>query len=115
MKKIVILAFSAILFAALMPAFAIEEAEETEFAYGTVGSIDISSGIIIIKEQDYDTGIERDGTYYLDPDTDFENIGSIDEIVSGNDVDISYIVKEDGRKLIKFISVYKPELEAEEE
>ncbi|MBU4487524.1 MAG: hypothetical protein KKI13_00440 [Candidatus Omnitrophica bacterium] len=95
--------------------FAIDKAEETEFAYGTVTSVDIPSGVVVIKEQNYDTGIEADVTYYLGPDTDYENIDSISEIALGNDVDISYIVKEDAKKVIRFISVYEPELEAEEE
>ncbi len=95
--------------------FAIEEAGETEFAYGTVKSVDLSSGIMVIKEQDYDTGEEYDITYYLSPDTDYENIDSIGEIASGNDVDVSYVTKEGGKKAIKFISVYRPELESEEE
>ncbi len=95
--------------------FSIEETEETEFAYGTVASVDLSAGTVVIKEQDYDTDIKRDVTYYFSPDTDFENANSINEIAVGNDVDISYLTKDDGKKIIKFISVYRPELEEEEE
>ena len=97
------------------PSFSIDETEETEFAYGTVASIDLSAGTIVIKEQDYDTDIEQDVTYYFSPDTDFENINSIDEIAVGNDIDISYLAKDGGKKVIKFISVYRPELEEEAE
>ncbi len=113
-----ILISALLFFTAVHPArtaFAADETENTEYAYGTVMSIDLAAGIIVIKEQDYDSGTETRVTYYLIPDTAFENVNSLNEIAADNDVDISYIVKEDGKKVIKFISVYKPELEDEEE
>lgn len=92
-----------------------DSTENTEYAYGTVSAIDLSAGTIVIKEQNYDDDTETNITYYFSPDTAFENIDSLSEIKIGNDVDISYLVKDDGKKTIKFISVYKPEIEGEEE
>ena len=89
--------------------------ENTEYAYGTVVSIDLSTNIIIVREQNYDDDTQANVTYYLSPDVAFENINSLKEIAIGNDVDISYLTKDDGKKVVKFISVYNPELEGEEE
>ena len=111
-----ILIFSLVVFAALCPSlasFAADGTEGTEYAYGTVVSTDPSTNSLVIKEQNYDTDTEANVTYYLSPDTAFENAKSLGEIAAGNDVDISYLMK-DGKKTIKFISVYKPELEDEE-
>lgn len=110
--------FTLIISAALLPpslSFAAGDVENTEYAYGTVVSIDLQTNIVVIKEQNYDTDTESDVTYYLSPDTAFENIKSLNEIVAGNDVDISYLAGEGGKKTVKFISVYKPELEDEGE
>lgn len=96
-------------------AFAVEESENTEYAYGTVISIDLAANIIVIREQDYDNDTQANVAYYLSPDTAFENINSLNEIAVGNDVDVSYLTKDDGKKNVKFISVYNPELEGEEE
>ena len=94
---------------------AADETEETEYAYGTVETMDLSANTIVIKEQNYDDDTETIVTYYLNSDTAFENINSLSEVALGNDVDISYLVRDDGKKIVKFISVYKPELEGEEE
>lgn len=105
-------------FGAVYPVEAVlaaDETENTEYAYGTVISTDLVAGVIIIKEQDYDSGTETSVTYCVVPETVFENINSLNEITADNDVDISYTVGEEGKKVIKFISVYKPELEDEEE
>ncbi len=104
----------AVLFSPLR-SFADNEIENTEFAYGTVEAIDRPANTIVIKERNYDDGTDDNVTYYLDSDTAFENINSLDEIAIGNDVDISYLAKNNGQKIVKFISVYKPEPEGEEE
>ena len=114
-RVFVIGAVVCVLLVTAIAAFGIDETEETEFAYGTVSSVDLSACTVVIKERDYDTDIETYVTYYFGPDADFENINSINEIAVGNDVDISYLTKDDGKKVIKFISVYRPELEEEAE
>jgi len=116
MSRITILAvIAAALFFSTVSSFAADETEDTEYAYGTVSVIDFSANTIILKEQNYDDDTEADVTYYFSPETAFENINSLSEIAAGNDVDISYQVKDDGKRVVKFISVYKPELEGEEE
>lgn len=116
MSRITILAVvAAALFFSTVSLFAADETENTEYAYGTVSAIDLSTNTIILKEQNYDDDTAADVTYYFSPGTAFENINSLSEIGSGNDVDISYQVKDGGKRTVKFISVYKPELEGEEE
>ncbi len=102
-------------FSLAVASFAADETENTEYAYGTVSVIDFSANTIILKEQNYDDDTETNVTYYFCPESAFENINSLSEIAAGNDVDISYQVKDDGKRTVKFISVYKPELEGEEE
>ncbi|MDD5679821.1 MAG: hypothetical protein PHI59_01075 [Candidatus Omnitrophica bacterium] len=92
-----------------------DESENTEYAYGTVVSIDLSTNIIVVREQNYDNDTQANVTYCLSPDTVFENVNSLKEIIVNNDVDVSYLTKNDGKKVVKFISVYNPELEGEEE
>ena len=116
MSRIMIfVAIATALFFSTASSFAQDETEDTEYAYGTISAIDLSANTIILKEQNYDDDTEADVTYYFSPETAFENINSLDEITAGNDVDISYLVKDDGKRTVKFISVYKPELEGEEE
>lgn len=117
-KRLVLLMVFFASLAVTTASFSLDETQDTAFAYGTVFAIDLSGGTantITIREQNYDNDVETEVTYYLTPETAFENIASLAEIAVGNDVDISYLIKEDGKKVIKFISVYRPELEGEEE
>jgi len=63
-----------------------------EFAYGQV--LSISSSNVVVKEFDYDKEIEIEVSYKINSDTEFENVGSYNEIVVGDDVEIDYIQKE---------------------
>lgn len=111
----ILVVVTVVLFSLAAASFAADGTENTEYAYGTVSVVDLSANTIVIKEQNYDDDTETNVTYYFCPETAFENINSSSEIVAGNDVDISYLVKDDGKRVVKFISVYKPELEGEEE
>ena len=113
-----ILVYILIVFGALFSSLASVaggEIKDTEHAYGIVEAIDCSANTIVIKERNYDDDTDSNVTYCLNSDTTFENINSLGEIAVGNDVDISYSEQNDDKKIVKFISVYKPELEGEEE
>ncbi|MBI4368184.1 MAG: hypothetical protein HY588_02205, partial [Candidatus Omnitrophica bacterium] len=56
---------------------------------------------------DYDSDQEVDVTYKVTPDTAFENVTSLSEVMVGDSVDIDYSV-ENGEKVAVAITVEKP-------
>ena len=66
----------------------------------------------MINEFDYDTGEEKEASYWVDPKTEYDNVAALKEIAAGDEVDIDYLVK-DGKKVAVAISVAKP-VEGEE-
>lgn len=84
--------------------------EEPDYAFGTAKSV--SGDTLVINEFDYDTGEEKEATYWADANTEYDNVASLKEIAAGDEVDIDYLVK-DGKKMAVAISVAKP-LEGEE-
>lgn len=88
---------------------AVEE-EEPEYAFGTAKSVE--GDTLVINEFDYDTGEEKEATYWVDSKTEYDNVASLKEVVAGDEVDIDYLVK-DGKKVAVAISVAKP-VEGEE-
>ena len=84
--------------------------EEPDYAFGTAKSV--NGDQLVINEFDYDTGEEKEATYWMDSKTGFDNVGSAKEIAAGDEVDIDYLVK-DGKKMAVTVSVAKP-VEGEE-
>lgn len=93
---------------AAAPAAPLEE--EPDYAFGTAKSV--NGDELTINEFDYDTGEEKEAVYYVDAQTEYDNVGSAKEIAAGDEVDIDYLVK-DGKKVAVAISVAKP-VEGEE-
>ncbi|MDD5617855.1 MAG: hypothetical protein PHG69_02070 [Candidatus Omnitrophica bacterium] len=104
MKKSLSLPISAIvtilIFSFIFISFAQEEEKETGYAWGVVKSI--SSGQVVLTEQDEETGKEADVTYYIDPKVEFNNASKIEDIAAGNSIGIEYEVS-DGDKIAKII------------
>ena len=85
--------------------------EDVEYGYGTVVKVDVSKNEIVISEYDYDNDTEGTVTYSVNPEVMFENVNSLKEIAPGTYVDIEYTIREGGKKIAKFISVYKAKSE----
>lgn len=84
--------------------------QEPDYAFGTAKSV--VGDQLVINEFDYDTGEEKEMTYWLDAGTQYDNVASAAEIAAGDEVDIDYLMK-DGKKVAVAVSVSKP-LEGEE-
>lgn len=83
---------------------AIEDADTTEYAYGTVK--EIAPERMVVGEYDEETGLSTDVSYALDPSVILENVGTLQEITVGDSVDIEYVLSGDG-KVAKVVSVEK--------
>jgi hypothetical protein len=81
--------------------------EEGEFTYGFVKTKTADS--ITLEETTFDdaTGEEKtvEWVYYVSPETEYENAGSIADIGEGEEIDIEYAEK-DGKRMAKYIYVY---------
>ena len=82
-----------------------QEAEETEFSYGTVKSV--TGNQLVVSEYDYDADKDIDVTYTVPPEAKLENVASVQEIAAGDIVDIDFVAK-DGQKVVSLITVEKP-------
>ena len=76
--------------------------EEMEYSYGTVAAV--SSNQIKVVEYDYYEGVDIEVTYAVDSQTEFNNVGSLEDISEGDAVEIEYIIK-GNKKLAKIIDV----------
>jgi hypothetical protein len=88
-----------------------EAEEEPEYAFGTVKSV--SKDQLVVTEFDYDTGEEKEVAYSIDPKAEISGVNSLQEVASGDEVDVDYLVK-DGKNVAVALSFAKP-VEAGEE
>ena len=56
--------------------------EEPEYAFGTAKSVDGDK--LVINEFDYDTGEEKEASYWVDSKTEYDNVASLKEVVAGD-------------------------------
>lgn len=92
-----------------------EDAEDVEYAYGTVVSLDLNSNKIMLSEYDWKTDSEINVTYTIYTKVELEGVPSLEKISPKNYADIEYIVDKNGNKIAKYISIYtEEELEEEE-
>lgn len=106
--------FSIIIISAMvisLPHASFAQEENVEYGYGTVVKVDKAKNEIVISEYDYDSDEEVDITYSVHPNVEFENVDLLTEINPGTYVDIRYVVGEGGKRIVKFIDVYKGEPE----
>ncbi len=66
----------------------------------------------MINEFDYDTGEEKEASYWVDSKSEYDNVASLKEVTVGDEVDIDYLVNGD-KKVAVAVSVAKP-VEGEE-
>lgn len=69
-----------------------EAAQETEYAYGTITSI--APDHLVVREYNYETGIDEDLTYAVDPKIELINAKALSDIAVGNEVSIDYVARE---------------------
>ena len=82
-----------------------EAGEEPEYAFGTVKSV--SKDQVVVTEFDYDTGEEKEVAYSIDPKAEISGVNSLQEVASGDEVDVDYLVK-DGKNVAVALSFAKP-------
>lgn len=92
-----------------------EKAGEVSYSFGIAGKADTSKNELVVSEYDWEKEEETkiNITYSVPPDAEFENVSSLGEIASGDEISIEYLVDEAGKRIAKFISVYKEESEPE--
>lgn len=72
--------------------------EETKYAWGTVSSV--SAGGFVLTEYDYENEQKIDIAYSCDAQTKLYNLNSLQELKSGDNVWIDYVVKDNQRVAI---------------
>lgn len=112
-KYLAVLAVGAMLL--MLACVSSAQEEEMSYSFGIVGKVDISKNAIVVSEYDWEKEEETkiDVTYSVAPDAEFENVSSLEGIASGDEISIEYLVDEAGKKIAKFISIYKEESEPE--
>ncbi|PIQ90547.1 MAG: hypothetical protein COV71_03785 [Candidatus Omnitrophica bacterium CG11_big_fil_rev_8_21_14_0_20_41_12] len=81
---------------------------QTQWAWGEVTALDAQGKTITLKYLDYETDQEKDLVLAVDEKTNFENIGSFDEIKVKDTLSIDYVAGVDGRSVAKNINFEKP-------
>ena len=87
-----------------------EKPEEKDYSYGRVTKVDVAKNEIVVSEYDWETNQDIAVTYSVAPDAKFENVASLKEVEPDTEVSIEYI-EENGKKIVKFISIHKVEPE----
>lgn len=90
-----------------LPYATFAQEENVEYGYGTVVKVDKAKNEIVISEYDHAGDEEVDITYSVHPNVEFVNVDLLTEINPGTYVDIGYVVREGGKRIAKFIEVYK--------
>lgn len=94
-----------------IPAGMAQESGDLDFSYGTISKI--TGNDIVLRSYDYEKGEEVEIAYEIDSQIVLEDVGSVEDLHVGDDVDVEY-VEVDGKKTIK--SLYKASItEIEEE
>jgi len=87
-----------------------QEEEKDAYAGGFVSSTTANS--ITVKEiaydQDTDEQITEEVTYIVTPDTEIENVASVQEIIPGTQVDVGFTEK-NGKKTATYVYVETPD------
>lgn len=109
MNKCLITALTSIAIIAL-PCLSIGQEENMEYSYATVTQVNLSNNEIVVNEYDWNNDTEVTVVYSVSPDARFENVASLKEIKTNDEVSIEYIEKE-GRRIARSVSVYKEEPE----
>ncbi|MFA5410752.1 MAG: hypothetical protein WC321_02710 [Candidatus Omnitrophota bacterium] len=82
---------------------------EIQWLWGEVLSLDAGNNEITVKYLDYENDVEREITIAVDEKTTYENIKSLNELKTGDNASIDYIVGADGRNIAKNIAAEQAE------
>ncbi|MEW6009290.1 MAG: hypothetical protein AB1629_06630 [Candidatus Omnitrophota bacterium] len=85
-----------------------QEAEiNLQWVWGEVTEVNLENSKIKIRYLDYETDAEREETFILDKDSEFENVSSAQEIKVSDSAGIDYYIDKEGKRIIKSISIEK--------
>jgi hypothetical protein len=90
-------------------------AEEVQWVWAEVVSVDQDAKTILVKYLDYDTDLEKELTVNVDEKTLFENAAVLSEIKPQDTLSIDYITSADGKNIAQVISVERIEQTLEPE
>lgn len=86
---------------------AFAQEEDVDYSWGTAKSV--SSDQIIVTERGYDNDeyVDVEVIYSIDPAVELEGVESLKDIVTGDSLDIEYVIQGD-KKVAKVVTVEKP-------
>lgn len=88
---------------------AVQNEPELQWVWGEAVSIDAQNKLVVLKYLDYETDQEKEININVDDKTIYDNIQSIDQIKSGDELSVDYIATPEGQNIAKNISLEKPE------
>jgi len=101
MKNVIKMMFLAVVLTGVAVNVSAQE-EETVFTYGQV--VKVAEDSVTLSEYDFETETTKEAVYYLSERTVFENVGSLSDILVGDEVEIEYETVEEKRMAL---NVYK--------
>ncbi len=78
-----------------------------QWVWGEVTEVDLGNNKIKIKYLDYETDVEKEETFLIDKDSEFENVATAQDIKVTDSAGIDFFFDKDGRRIIKSISIEK--------
>lgn len=85
-----------------------QEAETNlQWVWGEVTEVDLEKNKIEVKYLDYETDAEREETFLINKDSEFENVSSVQDIKVSDSAGIDYYIDKDGQRIIESISIEK--------
>ncbi len=82
------------------PAVAAEELSKFIYSYGTV--LKVSAIEIVVQEYDYDSDVEKEVTYQIDPAIQLQGFKAVADLVPDDVIEIYYI-DQDNKKIAKIL------------
>ncbi|MDD4957409.1 MAG: hypothetical protein PHH49_08215 [Candidatus Omnitrophica bacterium] len=80
---------------------AAQDMADYSYADGTI--VEVSGTSLVLKENDYMTGEEKDQAYVISPDVELSEITSIGDLKAGDEVFVEY-KEEGGQKTVTYMS-----------
>lgn len=101
LKKISMLLMGAVLLTGIALSASAQPEETAMFSYGNVVSVAVDN--IVLEEYNYEQDTMAQVTYAINAETKFEDLGSVQEIKAGDEVEIEYAEAE-GKRVAKVVS-----------
>ena len=102
MKKVLVFmgVIAALVFSLASFSKAQEEADEMKYSFGTV--VKVGEGEVTVLEYDYSKDEEGEVIYMVNPETQLDNVGSLQELVKDDNVEV-YFKEMDGKKVASML------------